>query len=428
MTDAPSARQPMRILIGCDTFAPDLNGAASFSKRLSVGLARRGHEVHVMAPAQPRATGTFAEVHDGQTLTVHRIHSWRWPPHPWFRFMLPFTAKAHATKVVDSIHPDVVHFQSHFVIGFGLAPVSKARGIRLVGTNHTMPENLVQHATIVPKPALDWLTRAQWRSARRIFGMADAITSPTEKSGEYFVRMTGLRDVIAISNGIDTSVYTPDFSRQPDNRIVYVGRLDEEKHIDELIQAAARIDPQLDVQVDIIGGGEMKQKLRDLAASLGVSDRIHFLGKLSDEDLRATLRRGTVFAMPSRAELQCIAAMEAMATALPVVGANAMALPHLVHEGENGHLYEPGDIDGFAAALTDVLTADPERLKGMKEASLEVVTHHAMSHTLDVFEALYRGEPVTEPVIEPESASAAEQQRQGRRRGAVAQPVRARDS
>jgi hypothetical protein len=63
-----------------------------------------------------------------------------------------------------------------------------------------------------------------------------------------------------------------------------------------------------------------------------------------------------------------------------------------VTEGVNGHLYEPGDIDALAAALTDVLTATPARLDKMKKASLEVVSHHAMAHTLDVFEALYRNE------------------------------------
>ena len=394
MTDAPSARQPMRILIGGDTFAPDLNGSASFAKRLGAGLAARGHDVHVMAPAQPHAVGTFAEQYDGQTLTVHRVYSWRWLPHPWLRFMLPWRVKANSRKIVDSIHPDAIHFQSHIIAGSGLAPVAKKRGIRLIGTNHTMPENVLQHVTILPKPALDWLARIQWGSAARIFRMADVITSPTQNSADYFEKMTHLDGVIAISNGIDTSVYKPTFKRPADNRIVYVGRLDEEKHVDELIQAAARMDPALDVQVDIVGGGEVKQRLRELAATLGVTDRIHFLGKLSDEDLRATLTRGTVFAMPSRAELQCIAAMEAMATALPVVAANAMALPHLVHEGENGHLYEPGDIDAFAAALTDVLTAPPARLDKMKRASLEVVKHHAMAHTLDVFEALYRDEPL----------------------------------
>jgi glycosyltransferase involved in cell wall biosynthesis len=396
----------MRILIGGDTFAPDLNGSASFAKRLGAGLAERGHDVHVMAPAQAHHVGTFPEVYDGQTLTVHRIYSWRWLPHPWLRFMIPWRIKANSRKVVDSIHPDAIHFQSHIIVGSGLAPVAKKRGIRLIGTNHTMPENVLQHVTILPKPTLDWLARVQWGSAARIFKMADVITSPTQNSADYFEKMTHLDGVIAISNGIDTSVYTPNFGKHDGNRIVYVGRLDEEKHVEELIQAAARMDPKLDVQVDIVGGGEMKQKLRDVAASLGVTDRIHFLGKLSDEDLRATLTRGTVFAMPSRAELQCIAAMEAMATALPVVAANAMALPHLVHEGENGHLYEPGDIDGFAAALTNVLTAPPARMEKMKKASLAVVAHHAMAHTLDVFEALYRGDPVTELVADPTSKPA----------------------
>jgi len=396
----------MRILIGGDTFAPDLNGAASFAKRLGAGLAARGHDVHVMAPAQKHKVGTFPEEYDGQTLTVHRVYSWRWLPHPWLRFMLPWRVKANSRKIIDSIHPDAVHFQSHIIAGSGLAPVAKKRGIRLVGTNHTMPENVLQHVTILPKPTLDWLARIQWKAAARIFRMADVVTSPTQNSADYFEKMTGLRDVIAISNGIDTSAYTPNFGRHDSNRVVYVGRLDEEKHVDELLQAAARMDPKLDVQVEIIGGGEMKPKLRELAASLGIVDRIHFLGKLSDEDLRATLTRGTVFAMPSRAELQCIAAMEAMATALPVVAANAMALPHLVTEGVNGHLYEPGDIDGFAAALTDVLTADPARLDKMKNASLEVVTHHAMGHTLDVFEALYRGDPVAELVADPTSKQA----------------------
>ncbi|MFC5501809.1 glycosyltransferase [Lysinimonas soli] len=402
----------MRILIGCDTFAPDINGAASFAKRLGAGLAARGHDVHVIAPAQAHRVGTFAEVFDGQTLTVHRVYSWRWLPHPWLRFMLPWRMKANSRKVIDAMHPDVVHFQSHIVVGSGLAPVAKSRGIRIVGTNHTMPENVLQHVTIFPQPMLDWLARVQWKAAARIFRMADVITSPTQSSASYFEKMTGLTQVVAISNGIDTTAYTPEFTRQPDNRVVYVGRLDEEKHVDELIRAAARMDPALDVQVDIVGGGEVKQKLRDLAASLGVSDRVHILGKVSDEELRATLTRGTVFAMPSRAELQCIAAMEAMATALPVVAANAMALPHLVHEGENGHLYEPGDIDGLAAALTDVLTAGPEKLDRMKRASLEVVAHHSMAHTLDVFEALYRGEPVAgivaDPVSGPETITAPE--------------------
>jgi glycosyltransferase involved in cell wall biosynthesis len=386
----------MRILLGCDTFAPDLNGSASFAKRLGAGMTARGHEVHVLAPAtREQGAGVFQEEHEGQTYTVHRVPSYSWPTHPWFRFMMPFTITHHARKAIKIARPDVVHVQSHIVAGRGLFPVARKAGIRLAGTNHSMPENIVQHAPpYTPKWFVDFVVRSQWKSAAKLFGMAQVNTSPTRSSAEYFEQMTGLRDVIAVSNGIETSNYTPDFSPRTGNRIVFVGRLDDEKHIDELIDATARLDPALDVHVDIVGAGEAREKLQAQARELGIFDRIHFLGKLSDADLRATLTAATVFAMPSRAELQCIAAMEAEATALPVVAANAMALPHLVRDGENGHLYEPGDIDGFAAALTDVLTADPSRLDAMKKASLAVVAEHSLAHTLDVFEAIYRDQPI----------------------------------
>jgi glycosyltransferase involved in cell wall biosynthesis len=93
--------------------------------------------------------------------------------------------------------------------------------------------------------------------------------------------------------------------------------------------------------------------------------------------------------------------MEAMASALPVVAANAMALPHLVHPGANGYLYEPGDIPSFAAHLTSVLTAPREEYLAMQKVSQRIVAKHDLQATVDVFEALYRGETVADPVTEP---------------------------
>ena len=98
----------------------------------------------------------------------------------------------------------------------------------------------------------------------------------------------------------------------------------------------------------------------------------------------------------SIAELQSIATMEAMASGLPIVAANAVALPHLVHDGENGYLFEPGDVDDLAAKLTTVLTPAPEERLRMQQASLEGVKVHDIQRTLDTFEALYRDEPLPE--------------------------------
>jgi glycosyltransferase involved in cell wall biosynthesis len=400
VTDATPSRQPLRILIGADTFAPDVNGSATFTRALAAGLASRGHEVHVMVPGYPHHFGIFTEEHGGANLIVHRIYSWRWYPHPWLRFMLPWRVKANAEKITRAVKPDAIHFQSHIVAGRGLATSAKKHGIRLVGTNHTMPENIVQHVHILPRFMLNWLIRIQWNSARHWFSKADVVTAPTRRAADFFEKATGIPNVHAVSCGIDSSLYRADFSPRTQNIITFLGRLDEEKHVDELLEAVARLDPALDVKLQIVGDGEARRGLEAKAQALGIADRTTFTGKVSYEELKEALTRSTVFGMPSRAELQSIATMEALASGLPVVAANAMALPHLVHPGENGYLYEPGDIDAFAGYLTKVLTAPEEELHRLKRGSLDMIKPHDIQSTLDVFEAIYRGEDVVDPVTE----------------------------
>jgi len=148
------------------------------------------------------------------------------------------------------------------------------------------------------------------------------------------------------------------------------------------------------VKVDIVGGGDQLRNLEHHAKSLGLSDRVTFYGRVDEDELRAIYTRASVFAMPSIAELQSIATMEAMASGLPVVAADAMALPHLVHDGENGYLFDPTSRDDLAAKLTTVLTADPAERLRLQESSLEGVKVHDIDRTLRTFEALYRGLPV----------------------------------
>ena len=120
-TDGAETERPLRILIGADTFAPDVNGAARFAERLAAGLAERGHDVHIVAPAASRKHGTWKEVHEGQELTAHRLYSWRWYPHDWLRFALPWRIKQNSARILDEVKPDVVHFQSHIIVGRGLS-------------------------------------------------------------------------------------------------------------------------------------------------------------------------------------------------------------------------------------------------------------------------------------------------------------------
>ncbi|MFV0319564.1 MAG: glycosyltransferase [Microbacterium sp.] len=384
----------MTILIAADTFTPHVNGAARFAERLAAGLVERGHIVHVAAPSVGHGNGgTFTETVEGQPMTVHRLPSWRWKPHDWLTFVLPWRSKHYARTVLDEVRPDVVHSQSHIVIGRGMTREARKRGVPVVATNHVMAENILDFTTL--PPLLDKLfVKLAWDDAERTLKMSRAVTTPTRKAADFLEQTIDVSEVIPVSCGIRASNYTADLSPRDANRLVFVGRLTTEKQIDVALRAMTRLDPALEVTFDIVGNGDQRRALEALAAELGLGNRVTFHGHTTDEQLRELLTRASVFVIPSIAELQSIATMEAMASGLPIVGADAVALPHLIHDGENGYLFRPGDVDDLVAKLTTVLTQTPEERRRMQQASLEGVKVHDMDRTLDTFEALYRGEPL----------------------------------
>lgn len=384
----------MRILIACDTFAPDVNGAARFAERLAAGLVARGHDVHIVAPASSRRTsGTFIETIEGAQMTVHRWPSWRWPLHDWLRFVLPWMALPRARRLLDRLQPEVIHFQSHIVIGRGVVIEGDKRGIRMIGTNHVMPENVLDHTALpgwLKGPFIRW----GWWMADRTFRRAAAMTTPTRRAAEYLEVNTSLTGVLPVSCGIDAHNYIPKFGQRAQHRALFVGRLTGEKHVEVILKALTLLDPTLDVHLDIVGGGDQRRHLEQVARSLGISHRVTFHGRVSDEDLREIYSNASVFTIASVAELQSIATMEAMASGLPVIGADAMALPHLIHDNENGYLFPPGDAQALAERLTRVLTATPDEYERMQRESLKAVQVHDIQRTLNTFESLYRGQSI----------------------------------
>ncbi|MGF3056314.1 glycosyltransferase [Microbacterium sp. YY-01] len=390
-----SAR-PLTILIGCDTFAPDINGAARFAERLAAGLVQRGHRVHVVAPNQAwRRAKAHTEVIEGEPMTLHRLPSLRWLPHDWLRFVLPWRSKYYARRVLKEVQPDVVHIQSHIVIGRGLSRIAHERGIPVIATNHVMAENILDH-TLLPDRVNAWMTGAAWADALRTFRLTRAVTTPTRRAADFLEKTLGITGVVPISCGIDRSNYRPVIGAREHNRMIFVGRLTAEKQIEVALQALAQLDPELMVSFDIVGGGDQRRNLELLTQQLGLSDRVTFHGRISDEQLRALYSRASVFVIASIAELQSIATMEAMASALPIVAADAVALPHLVADGENGYLFPPGDAVALADRITRVLTATPDDYERMQQASLDGVAVHDIDRTLRTFEALYRDEPLPE--------------------------------
>jgi glycosyltransferase involved in cell wall biosynthesis len=384
--------QPLRVVLAADTFPPDINGAARFAERLAGGLVRNGNDVHVIAPATSKQWGTFREVHDGIEMTVHRIQSHRVLIHKTLRFIWAPSLKKRVDLILEGFEPDAIHSQSHLVLGRVLARSGKEHGIRLIATNHIMPENLVKYLHL-PRPLERWLMKKLWQDSGRVLRKYDHITTPTRRAAELLEEAANVSGVLAISCGIDASIFTNETpTTNKPMRVLFLGRLDYEKHIHNLLKAVAKLPRELNTQVEIAGDGSQRKYLGDLAKSLGIEANVKFLGHISEEELPLAYERATVFAMPSIAELQSIATMEAMASGRPVIAANAMALPHLVHDGDNGYLFEPDDVDQFADRLLHIATADQDELDRLSENSVHLIQAHDIARTLKIFEGLYRGD------------------------------------
>lgn len=378
-TKEPDMDRPLRIVIGADTYPPDINGAARFTQRLANGLAGRDHDVHVLCPSDTGPAGTA--VVDG--VTVHRLPARRTPFHETFRVCLPWQARRGAGALLDELRPDLVHVQAHFSVGRALVHSAADRRVPIVATNHFMPQNLEHHLRM-PTVLRASAARLAWRDLARVFEPAAIVTAPTATA----VRM--LREhgfggrVIPVSCGVDVSHFHA-FLPDETGPILFVGRLDEEKHVHELLHALALLPGRT---LELVGDGACRPALTALAHRLGIADRVTFHGFVSDDELVAAYRRATVFCMPGVAELQSIATMEAMAAGRPVVAADAVALPHLVQPGLNGWLYPPGDVATLAEKIADVF--EPGRAAAMGTASRDMIANHDFHYTLYLFETLYQ--------------------------------------
>lgn len=391
----------MKVLIACDTFAPDHNGTATFSKNLAVSLQKRGYEVHVIAPATSKLYGTFREKHDDVPIIVHRLKSYRLPFQPSQRFVNPLRLTNRINGLLRAIRPAIVHIQSHINIGHHAAVAAGQNQTRLIATSHIDAQSLVENAILAPKFVKNFLTKLLLKDAARVFKSADVISAPTKRASQMLEgAVSGLR-VLPISGGVDVDLFNnlPE-PVQDDRKILYVGRLDREKHVYVLLEAIAKLPKSFKVSLEVVGSGSQANELSKLATELGLSETVHFAGELSDAELLRKLGESSVFVMPSIQELQSMATLEAMAAGRPIIAANAMALPHLVHDGENGFLFKPDSPTDLANKIQQVFTVTKVEFGKMSQGSRVLAESHDLIATVDVYERLYKGLDVSETTLD----------------------------
>lgn len=382
----------MKILIASDLHWPTINGVATFSRNLAQGLAARGHEVVVIAPSQ---TGKKYKEVDVNHIVYRTVSV----PFPFYQnFMISLTPLREVKKIINEFDPDVIHIQMPMLIGQAVMRYGNKCGIPIVSTNHAMPENLMDNLKLLAPVArpINYMLKDY---GARFHSKADYVTLPTESA----IHMLNASDKVnvpieAVSNGIDlcrfkVGIPSADLLKRfslPTNQpiITYIGRLDAEKHLSVLVRAFVRVLAVKEARLLIVGDGTDISNLRELVHELNITRHVTFTGRVNDEDLVALHQVGTVYCMPSPAELQSIATLEAMASGQPIVAVDAGALGELCQDGRNGYLCEQDNDEEIAAGLLKIIMNKKLRAT-MSAESVAIAQTHDLKQTLARFEAIY---------------------------------------
>jgi colanic acid/amylovoran biosynthesis glycosyltransferase len=174
------------------------------------------------------------------------------------------------------------------------------------------------------------------------------------------------RKLVVVRCGVDVAQFHP--AQEPGKhdvaRLLCVASLQEYKGLHVLVEACAQLRERLPIRCTLVGEGPFRDRLEARVRELGLGDRVHFLGPVSEERVGELLREADIFVAPSvvardgQMDGIPVALMEALAAGVPVVASDLSGIPELVVHEQTGLLVPPGDATALAAAI-ERLARDP---------------------------------------------------------------------
>ncbi len=336
----------MKIGITC---YPTIGGSGVVATELGIALADRGDEVHFISYALPSRLDLPRE-------RVH-FHEVVAPSYPLF-VSPPYTL-ALATKMAEVAgqeHLDLLHV--HYALPHAISAIlaremGNGNGVRLkvVTTLHGTDVTIVgQDRSYLP------ITR--WSIDK-----SDAVTAVSQYLKDVTIREFGVkRGIEVVPNFVDTKQYRPDgaspfartLAREGEALLVHVSNFRPVKRVGDVLAVFERVQKAMPARLLLVGDGPDRSLAERLARQGGFAAKTTFLGNVAA--IETILPAARLLLLPSDAESFGLAALEAMACGVPVIGTAAGGLPEVVQDGVNGFLRPVGDVEGMAQAAMKLLS------------------------------------------------------------------------
>ncbi|GGX01429.1 glycosyltransferase [Streptomyces noursei] len=364
----------------------ELGGITSWSHQMARLFAEQGHRVHVIGIVPP-PEGRVHELGPDlpyRTTTLYDVHPPSVRPVRGLRDKLNVVEQRRRTAREAGMHEQAAKMTTLFrgaqpggvvivtqVWAMEWVALADTAGLAVIGMSHESFETCRRSS--------------RFARVKRFYQDVDRMLPLTREDADKWIRQR-MDNVGFMPNPLP---FFPDVPSDRSQKVVAsIGRLHEEKGVDLLLEAWAKVAPQHpDWTLRIYGSGEEAEALRKQAAELGVTDSVEWMGRTSD--VAGALRESAVFALSSRGEGFPLAPMEAMATAVPCVAFDvAPGVREIITDGTDGFLAPPGNITEFARHL-DTLMSDQELRDRMGETARENIQRFSTDEIVGRWEALF---------------------------------------
>ena len=377
----------MKILITTDWYTPAVNGVVTSVKNLQRELEHRGHEVRILTLSQ----NLHSWSRDGVT-AIGSVDAGRIYPGARLR-----TAMAGRwVRELLAWRPDVIHSQCEFSTFFMARRIAEELDIPLIHTYHTVYEDYTHYFS----PSIRMGRCAVAAFSRWVSGQTDCMIAPTGKV-RGLLQGYGVRcPVFVVPTGIDLrrfqqagdpmrrAVLRASLGIPADHTVlVCVGRLAEEKNIQELLRLRASLGSR-PVTLLLVGDGPDRPRLERVAQELGLAaPAVIFAGMVAPEEVPDWYRLGDLFVSASSSETQGLTYIEALAAGVPALCRADPCLEGVIQEGENGWQYHsPGE---FRQRL-EAFLSQPETHDALRRQAAESAEQFSAQRFAERAERIYQ--------------------------------------
>lgn len=340
----------MKILITTETYYPTVNGVVRSLLNLKDYLNNQGHEVKVLTLSNTLSSYKSDDTYYIGSLSANRIY-------PEAR-IYNILAKTYLREIMKW-EPDIIHTQNEFSTFAMAKMLSKAVKAPLIHTYHTVYEDYTHYFTSNKRAGVKMVALA----SKKIADMCNYIIAPTSKTAGILESYQIKKEKIKV---IPTGVIIPDYYEddlrdelglpKDKNILLYLGRLGEEKNIEEVIDFYGKLDDDNTV-LTIVGGGPYIDTLMRHADTSGKD--VNFVGMVKPDEVNKYYQAADIFVTSSTSETQGLTYYEALSNGTIVVARDDESLEGVVFGGFNGYRYK--DFDEFSIYIEKILSNDDFR-------------------------------------------------------------------